>query len=213
MSRPAHSGTINTYHCPKCGCEWRDEWDCGVDDDCPDCGTTCSPVDSEAIAPCDDPECKRDFRAVKLVMSAMPCADSDYHPDWAVIEVTPEFVSRIIWMRTICEKEGLAGVFHTCGPDEWGGGDESTVQGDRLVVEPDRFYFHAHPRGADYDIETSDVNIEAFLAAVANPAGKVPDGWAWHEERLYVTNDASNASLAYLVESFESAGKADSGSS
>ena len=45
--------------------------------------------------------------------------------------------------------------------------------------------------------------METEFAAVADPEGKVPDGWAWHEGRLYVTNDASNASLAYLVESFE----------
>ena len=204
MSRPAHSGTINTDRCPKCGIEWRDEWDCGVDDGCPNCGTTCTPVDSEVITSCDAPECQtREVPAVRLVMSVMPCANSEYHPDWAVIEVTPEFISRITRMRGICEKGGLAGVFDACGPDEWGGGDESTVQGDRLVVQKDLFFFHAHPRHADYDVETSDVNIEAFLAAVADPADKVPDGWAWHEGRLYVTNDASNASLAYLVESFE----------
>ena len=138
-----------------------------------------------------------------LIMSVMACADSEYHPDWAVVEITPEFLSRIKRMRSFCENERLAGVFDACGPDEWGGGDESPVQGERLVVERDRFYFHAHPRHAGYDIETADVDIEAFLAAVADPAGKVPDGWAWHEGQLYVTNDASNAGLAYLVESFE----------
>ena len=145
----------------------------------------------------------REVPAVKLVMSVMACGDSEYHPDWAVIEVTPEFVSRITRMRTICEKAHLAGVLEAAGPDAWGGGDEAPVQGDLLVVERDLFFFRAYPRHADYDVETSDVNIEAFLAAVAAPAGKVPDGWSWHEGRLYVTNDASNASLAYLIESFE----------
>ena len=140
---------------------------------------------------------------MKLVMSVMACADSDYHPDWAVVGVTREFVSHITRMRTICEKERLSGVLEAAGPDAWGGGDEATVQGDLLVVEKDLFFFRAHPRHADYEIETSEVDIEAFLGAVADPAGKVPDGWAWHEGRLYVTNDASNASLAYLVESFE----------
>lgn len=140
---------------------------------------------------------------MELVLSVMPCASSEYHPDWAVVEVTPRFVSRITRMRAICEKERLAGVIDVCGPDEWGGGEECTVLNDRLAVEKDLFYFHAHPRHADYDVETADVDIDAFLAAVADPAGKTPDGWAWHDGRLYVTNDASNASLAYLVESFE----------
>lgn len=140
---------------------------------------------------------------MKLVLSVMACADSDYHPDWAAIEITSEFVSRITRMRSICAKENLAGVFDACGPDEWGGGDECIVQADRLIVQKDCFCFHAHPCYTDYDIETADVDIEAFLAAIADPEGQVPEGWAWHEGRLYVTNDASNASLAYLTESFE----------
>lgn len=140
---------------------------------------------------------------MKLVMSVMPCTDSEYHPDWAVIEVTPEFVARITRMRTICERELLAGVIAICGPDEWGGGDKCTVLGEMLVVEKDLFYFRAHPRHADYEIETANVGIDTFLDAVTDPAGKVPDEWAWHEGRLYVTEGVSNASLAYLVESFE----------
>lgn len=36
----------NHYECP-CGTEWSDEWSCTCDDDCPDCGTTCSPSESE----------------------------------------------------------------------------------------------------------------------------------------------------------------------
>jgi len=58
---------------------------------------------------------------MKLVLSVMACADSDYHPDWAAIEITSEFVSRITRMRSFCAKENLAGVFDACGPDEWGG--------------------------------------------------------------------------------------------
>ena len=62
MSRPAHNGTINHYECP-CGCRWHDEWDCACDDDCPDCGTTCSPVESEVIASCDSPSCIKQAQA------------------------------------------------------------------------------------------------------------------------------------------------------
>ena len=28
----------NCYTCPKCGHVWEDDWDCQVDDDCPECG-------------------------------------------------------------------------------------------------------------------------------------------------------------------------------
>lgn len=38
----------NTYQCP-CGTRWTDQWSCMCDDDCPSCGTTCSPEISEEI--------------------------------------------------------------------------------------------------------------------------------------------------------------------
>lgn len=38
----------NHYECP-CGETWSDTWTCIVDDDCPGCGTTCSPDESEDI--------------------------------------------------------------------------------------------------------------------------------------------------------------------
>lgn len=39
---------INTYECT-CGTSWADEWSCACDDDCPACGTTMTPVDSEDV--------------------------------------------------------------------------------------------------------------------------------------------------------------------
>ena len=29
----------NFYRCGDCGHEWRDEWSCMCDDDCPECGS------------------------------------------------------------------------------------------------------------------------------------------------------------------------------
>jgi len=29
---------LNYYECPRCNYTWEDEWDCQVDDDCPNCG-------------------------------------------------------------------------------------------------------------------------------------------------------------------------------
>lgn len=37
---------LNTYDCP-CGEHWTDTWSACCDDDCPKCGTTCSPTSSE----------------------------------------------------------------------------------------------------------------------------------------------------------------------
>lgn len=41
---------LNSYTCPECDYEWQDEWDCGVDDDCPACGKRhITPTESEQI--------------------------------------------------------------------------------------------------------------------------------------------------------------------
>lgn len=29
---------VNHYTCPDCGADWQDQWECTVDDDCPNCG-------------------------------------------------------------------------------------------------------------------------------------------------------------------------------
>jgi hypothetical protein len=55
----------NYYRCP-CGHEWVDEWSATCDDRCPECGTSCSPTESEDISledeeqwePCGDPRPK-----------------------------------------------------------------------------------------------------------------------------------------------------------
>lgn len=44
------SGILNHYTCYACAYEWSDEWDCGCDDDCPECGARhCSPHTSEEV--------------------------------------------------------------------------------------------------------------------------------------------------------------------
>ena len=53
MSRPTETGFINHYRCD-CGEEWSDEWSCACDDDCPSCGTTCSPHESDVEGECED---------------------------------------------------------------------------------------------------------------------------------------------------------------
>jgi DNA-directed RNA polymerase subunit M/transcription elongation factor TFIIS len=54
-----HSQT-NFYRCPDCGEEWQDEWSCGCDDDCPECGARhISPYKSEDDADCSCSKCGR----------------------------------------------------------------------------------------------------------------------------------------------------------
>lgn len=39
----------NHYECPTCAISWDDEWSCQCDDECPECGVSYSPVDSDDL--------------------------------------------------------------------------------------------------------------------------------------------------------------------
>lgn len=45
------SGYINHYECEECHVSWDDEWSCMCDDDCPECGHSYTPYDSDPIYP------------------------------------------------------------------------------------------------------------------------------------------------------------------
>lgn len=40
---------INHYHCDECDISWEDRWDAMCDDDCPKCGKTYTPEQSDEI--------------------------------------------------------------------------------------------------------------------------------------------------------------------
>lgn len=48
---------INQYECD-CGATWTDMWDCGCDDECPACGLTVSPSESDDAPGCDCDDCE-----------------------------------------------------------------------------------------------------------------------------------------------------------
>jgi hypothetical protein len=43
---------LNSYHCDDCDVSWTDEWSCGCDDECPECGAAIAPEESEKIDEC-----------------------------------------------------------------------------------------------------------------------------------------------------------------
>lgn len=50
---------LNKYECLDCDTTWEDTWSCQCDDDCPKCGTTMTPYDSDdQIDPSELVECQ-----------------------------------------------------------------------------------------------------------------------------------------------------------
>ena len=209
MSRPAHNGTINTYRCPKCGVEWQDEWDSEVEDDCPTCGTTCTPGESSPVSSCDSPECQKHPietpRAIKLVMEVHALSEgADGYPIWAEVLVTPQLLARIRHLRDLCQRERLSWVYEQTGLDRWESGQEYRIAGEAMAVGPDRFYFVAYPKHADFEVETAGVDEDCLFAVMDDPTAKIPEHWALRGNVLYIA--VGDSSLEYLIESYESEG-------
>jgi hypothetical protein len=40
---------LNKYHCQDCDISWEDEWSCTCDDECPVCGHSIEPEDSDDL--------------------------------------------------------------------------------------------------------------------------------------------------------------------
>lgn len=67
----------NTYQCP-CGTRWTDQWSCMCDDDCPSCGTTCSPETSEEIE-------LEDGQTLDDIQACDDCGAVEGTPEWGTV--------------------------------------------------------------------------------------------------------------------------------
>jgi hypothetical protein len=65
----------NYYRCDRCSSEWRDEWSCMCDDDCPDCGALhMSPYESDDLTEVIEPD-GGEFVVLRSPETAEHCAD------------------------------------------------------------------------------------------------------------------------------------------
>lgn len=64
------TGFLIAYLCPFCKHEWREEWSCACDSDCPECGarhiTALAYVETEGEDTPDDPEVALDMEVTEI---------------------------------------------------------------------------------------------------------------------------------------------------
>lgn len=155
-------------------------------------------------------------QAVTLVMEVLPCrgSEGDY-PQWAEIKVDPQLLKQLVKLQTVCRRDGLASVSVDMALDRWAETDEGfSVYREHLVVTQREFCFAARRdvdgMYADYDVETLDITIGEFLAAIGRK-GKLPEGWGRKGGTLFVATTKDH--LGYLRESYAEAQKAPKASS
>jgi hypothetical protein len=107
-----------------------------------------------------------EFEPFKLVVEARAASEFGEGPAYAEVCVTPEFIEHLLKLSRLCEEHELESVTTTDAVDRWDRQDELRISGDSLRVCGDYFWFEAHPKHADYDVETAAIDI-ASLASVA----------------------------------------------
>ena len=76
----------NHYRC-ECGSEWEDEYDCEVDDRCPECNTSISPYRSEDVGTRKELTCGPPKSKERHVLECDECGSESVRAEvWATME-------------------------------------------------------------------------------------------------------------------------------
>jgi len=162
----------------------------GVDDEgCWDCDAT------KGIAVRKPPT----FEPFTLVVEARPISEYGEGPNWAEFTVTPQLVDRLIQLSLLCEENGLESVTVNEGPDLWEQEDELRIRGNTLRVYGSDFWFEAHPKHADYYIETVSIDV-GDLASVSALSTEVAGFRRVGDKVFYAGDEDSLDGLIALYE-------------
>lgn len=142
----------------------------------------------------------------KLVIDAYAVSEFGDGPAYAEVTVDRTFIDRLVRMCHLCKNSDLESVTVAAAPDRWDNQEELRIRGDSLRVFGNAFWFEAHPKHADYGVETRSIEIDALLKIVAAGPGAPPGSecFRWSNGRLYYAGD--RGLLTDLIDLVESAG-------
>lgn len=103
---------------------------------------------------------------VLVYLEAYACDDNGDGPRCARLSVDAAFLARISYLAALVEAHRLASVNTYDSPEAWEGEAELRLRNDALVVSGGDFWFEAHPKHANYHVETRMVDVREFVATV-----------------------------------------------
>jgi hypothetical protein len=117
-----------------------------------------------------------EMKNFKLVAEAFALDEYGDGPAFAEIDVDQEFLDRLLALSRVCADNGLESLTVTSSPRRWDGEDELCIVGDSLRVWGDEFWFEAHPKHMDYNVETRGIAIsELIRIAHDGESGSAPE--------------------------------------
>ena len=110
---------------------------------------------------------------MKLYIQVFSAAEADY-PQWAMIEVVPEFLVHVRQLQSIVKGNNLRRLVVSGSPESWESEDEYCITGDELCVNDRAVWFSGYPKHGDFDIETMAVTPELLEQMLQQ--SDAPDG-------------------------------------
>lgn len=110
---------------------------------------------------------------MKLYVQVFSAAEADY-PQWAMIEVVPEFLVHVRQLQSIVRGNKLKYLVAWGSPESWESEDEYRITGDELCVNDCAVWFSGCPKHGDFDIETMAVTPELLEQMLQQ--SDAPDG-------------------------------------
>jgi len=139
------------------------------------------------------------MKTVQLMMDVHATDEFGDAPEFAVVEITQDFLERLGVLSALCKRNGLESVSVSAGPASWHREEELRISGDSLRVFGDVFWFEAYPKYGNYHVETQSVDIPA-LADIARDPGKQRDatsGLEFHDGFLIASSFPEEVAARY----------------
>ncbi len=139
------------------------------------------------------------FKPFKLVVEAYATSEFGEGPEFAVVTVTPEFIDKLVRLRRVCKEHDLESLTIGMAPDMWDQEGDLRIRNNSLRVWGADFWFEAHPKHADYNVETKRISI-GDLAFVATLGMEGACFKRIGETVLYAESDEGMDHLQHLLE-------------
>lgn len=134
--------------------------------------------------------------SVTLVAEAYTTCEHGDSPAFAVINVTPAFLAKLMEYREMCKVHGVQSVTTGDCPESWDNDDDLRIRYDSLQVFGDDFWFSGNPKHADYGVETRGISITDLLRVLETKKNDPAyPNYRWDDGVLFYAGDSG-----YLVD-------------
>lgn len=104
---------------------------------------------------------------IRVFVNTCTTSEGGDYPKFASFDVAPDFIAAVRRMQQLVKDNNLSSV-RECWNINWFNNNEFRMQNEEIIVFDDSFVFSAHPKHADYEVETRFVSIDQLEKMIAD---------------------------------------------